>query len=236
MKRLIYMLVVCAVLSAALGGCLPVFQEIPETPGFSDTPDTPGYQGEATTYYNAYLGLEVVVWSQDTVNELNRQNLGVEPRFCRTIDEMEWLEIGDGYQASLLAIANANDPSISRYAGMYVFAEYYPGLPRDEYLDDFGAWLEVDGDDYTYTLESVESVKLGGREYTRFVARVESLDGYDVYYEEYYVTPVGDCYLIAEIDYRDDSSASRSEAVAFLNRFSLSDSGGLPENGGTFTI
>ena len=244
MKRLFctILAILLAVLFAGCGAGLPdIFSELP----FSNMPSLPGdpnpmpggpdSRGQGTVYYNVCLGLSMQVMQQDYIVEINASNLGTDRNTCRTLNDFDWDNAGDGYQATLLIISTSDDSTLPEHAGMWLFAEYYPDWTHEEYIEEFGYWLDEDTDVSEYTLEGVDTTTINGREYTRFLARVDSMEGYDTYYEEYYVTPVSECYLIAEVDYWPDNRRSYEDAMAYLGRFEL-EGRGSPDGNDVFDM
>ena len=181
------------------------------------TPVAPAQkETEDTVYYNSFLGLTVTAPDGFYVTSLNEANLSQEPDQTTDPNNLEWYDYGDGgFGLDLITIWNKRSDTHDDHAEMDVYAEDYADLSGgfDAYWEDFLHYTSYSEESEYYCVSGdTGTAQLHGRSY-RTLTRVIGNEHNDVdYAEEYYVTQLGDIYVVIYVNYWMDSAQSKTDA------------------------
>jgi hypothetical protein len=173
-------------------------------------------EDQDTVYYNSFLGLTVTAPAGFYVTNLNEANLSQDPAATANPNDLEWHDYGDGsFSLDLIAIANKRSDTHDDHAILQLYAEDYADFSGgfDAYWEDFLYYTDYTGEDgFYYVSEDTATAELHGRTY-RTLTRVVGNNGYSSeYVEEYYVTQMGDIYVVVYVDYWSDSAQAKADA------------------------
>lgn len=225
----------CAVISVTLlfsgfSACMSVAERFAGLlePGSETEYSTDKEKVETTeVMYNGYLGLKVTIPAGSYKAYQNDVNLTKRPEESELRSSLDLYDYEDGgYLIELVDIENEPDSSYDDHAMLSLYADYYPDVYFDEYLEMFAHYVDRSDDYSTYELIEQTPQDINDKTYERFLVYVSGEDSAP-YYEEHYVTQANGCFFVAYINYWSDNEKSKSDAYEILNKCFTLESAGI---------